>query len=759
MTISRRGLLAGAAAGGGLLVAWSLMPRSYDNPLSPGPGEAVFDAWVKIGADGVVTVAVPQLEMGQGVTTLLPQIVAMEMGADWRQVAVEPAPVSGAYANLPLAAAWAPLWRPLIPALAGDADDILLGRWARGSRFNATAAGTTLAAYEQSCRQAGAAARAMLAMAAADRWDVDWEQCRAENGVVTHDANAASFAELALEAAAYDPPDPAPLRPEPVAEPAPLPGYGGAAEDLPPAFPRLDLPSKVDGSFTFAGDVRLPGMAFAAIRHGPLDRTELLDFDVGRAAAQRGLVRIVEGRRWLAAVADTWWAAEQALSAIAPRFSTARPVDSGAIAGALDDGVRRGAATTVETRGGGDANYVPTEARRYDVAPAFHATLETSTATARLADGTLELWLATQTPEQAREAAARALGMNAGRVVLYPVAAGGSFDRRLDNQIAVEVALIAREAGRPVQLTWSRWQETLASYPRAPAACLMGAAVDPAGTIRQLRARIATPPTMLEFGRRLFDNQVSWAAIDAVAGEADPMAVEGLLASYAIPDAAVQHIPVATALPTARLRGGAHGLTCFFRESFIDEIAATREREPLSYRIAMLGGDARLAECLQRAARLASWDGGRRGSGQGIACHRMQLGEAVGRIAVVAEAGAGEGGVRVRRLFACVDIGRVVNRDIAMQQIEGGLLYGLGLTLGSAVTYDSGLPASGRLAGLDLPRLADAPQIVVELVASEAVPFDPGEIGVPPVAPATANAFFSATGLRLRTLPLLSALA
>jgi CO/xanthine dehydrogenase Mo-binding subunit len=186
LAVSRRGLLAGAAAGGGLLIAWALLPRSFDVPLSPGRGEAAFNAWLKIGRDGVVTVAVPQLEMGQGVTTLLPQVVATELGADWRQIAVEPAPASGAYVNLPLAARWAPLWRPTIDAFADEPDDYLLRRWAEDNRFAATAEGTSLAAFETPCREAGAAARAMLAMAAADRWGVDWEECDAQAGFVVH---------------------------------------------------------------------------------------------------------------------------------------------------------------------------------------------------------------------------------------------------------------------------------------------------------------------------------------------------------------------------------------------------------------------------------------------------------------------------------------------------------------------------------------------------------------------------------------------
>src|SRR5690606_34229118 len=201
MRVSRRGILIGAAVGGGLLVAWTLRPRNFPDPLAPGRGEYGFGAWLKIAQDGVITVAVPQLEMGQGVTTILPQIVAVELGADWRQIAVEPAPVSGAYANVPLAAQWAPLWMPFAPGLAGDPDDLLAKRYAQETRFVATAEGTALAAHEGPCRMAAAAARAVLCMAAAQRWGVAWEECDAAAGFVRHGERRLRFAELAAEAA------------------------------------------------------------------------------------------------------------------------------------------------------------------------------------------------------------------------------------------------------------------------------------------------------------------------------------------------------------------------------------------------------------------------------------------------------------------------------------------------------------------------------------------------------------------------------
>ncbi|WP_379548224.1 molybdopterin cofactor-binding domain-containing protein [Qipengyuania sp. DSG2-2] len=753
MRMSRRGLLAGAAVGGGLVVAWALYPRTFPDPLATTDQETAFGAWLKIAEDGVITVAVPQLEMGQGVTTILAQIIAVELGADWRQIAVEPAPVSGIYANVPLAAEWAPLWMPEIPGVSEPEDGIVATRWAQHTRLTATAAGTTLAAYETPAREAAATARSLLVQAAADRWGVAPEQCDTRAGFVVHENEQLRFAELAREAALLDPPETPPVKVLPAAE-TPLPGEAEA----PSAFPRLDLPSKVDGSHLFAGDIRLPGMVYAAIRHAPVSPASgVARFDRAAAEDMPGVVQVVEGRDWLAAVAENGWAAEKALDAMAVRFSAVDPVDSASIEEALDAAVREGEVYVIAERGetGGEFGKASI-ARRYDVAPALHTPLETATAAAWLRDGRLELWMASQAPERAREAAAKAIGLSAEKVVLYPMPAGGSFDRRLEHEHAIEAALLAREVGRPLQLTWSREQETLRAPPRAPAAALLAAKFDSAGGIAAMRTRIAVPSTSLEFGRRLFANDTHRAAIENSAGKRDPLAVAGALPFYAIPDAAVYQAPVTLPLPTGRMRGGAHGLTAFFTESFIDEIAAKAAREPLSFRIGMLGGDPRMVACLQRAARMAEWGGGRDGAGQGLACHRMGDAASGGSIACVATARQAEGGLRVTRLTAAVDIGRIVNLDIARQQIEGGLVHGLALAMGSSAVWDAGRPDNRRLSQLGLPRLPEMPEVEVDLIASEAPAFDPGELGLTVAAPAIANALFSATGLRLRRLPLLS---
>ncbi|GAA4641533.1 xanthine dehydrogenase family protein molybdopterin-binding subunit [Pontixanthobacter gangjinensis] len=752
MLVSRRGVLIGAAVGGGLLAAWALRPRTYPTPLRPGRNEYAFDAWLKIAADGVITVAVPQLEMGQGITTILPQIICAELGADWRQVAVEPAPVSGAYANIPLAAKWSALWMPFAPGMADEPDDLLAERFAQISRFSATAEGLSVAAYESSCRQAAASARMVLIEEAAERWDIEPSACDAAGGFVSHEDKKLAFAELVGGASKREAPDPPALRAWAASE---RPIAGQAEEEI--AYPRLDLPSKVDGTHLFAGDVRLPDMVYAAITHGPVEQSELSEFDSNAVAGNSRVITVIKGKRWLAAVASDWWSADQALAAMKPKFSVANVVDSSDIADKLIEATRSGTAIVVAQRGDGAVGE-PDIARRYEVAPAMHAALETASATARYADGRLELWIASQAPERAREAAAKAIGLSLEDVVLYPMPAGGSFDRRLEHDHAIEIALIAREVSRdnprPVQLVWSRWQEHVAGLHRTPAAALMWAKLIPgaAGQIAALQTRIAAPATAREFGERLFANKTHWAAREAASGVADPMAVEGAVPTYGIPLSVVEHVPTDIGHSTGRMRGNSHGYTAFFTESFIDEAASMFGREPLSYRIGMLGGDPRMVACLQQAARLGQWGGGREQSGQGIACHR--IGE--GRIACVATARQGEGGIKVSKLSAAVDIGRIINLDIARQQIEGGLIFGLSLALGSSTQYSGGLPTSQRLSDLNLPLLEDCPEIDVEFITGDGEPVDPGELGVAVSAPAIANALFSATGLRFRRLPLFS---
>ena len=730
--IDRRKLLVGGGAGVGLIVAWALWPRDYAPNLVASAGETVFDAWLKIGTDGHVTIAVPQLEHGQGVYTALPQMVADELGCDWRTVGVEPAPINPLYAN-PLALE--ELFDGSLSRIPADAREAV----ARRSATMLTGGSTSVRMFEEPCRIAGAGARALLMKAAAARWDADWTACRVDAGFVVHGDKRLRFADLAADAATRSLPDPLPF------------GGPGVGTLMGVSVPRLDIPAKVDGSANFAGDIRLGDMVHAAIRQAPPGNSRLVRVDRAAADRIRGVLEIVENPRWVAAVATTWWAAAQALDALAPRFETrGRIVDSASIDAAITaafdgPGLRVAHGGDLEKAFKG-AEIVTAD---YAVGLGVHAAIETMSATAAYRDGRIELWLPTAAPQAARRGAARAAGIDESDVVIHPVMAGGAFGATLDPIVAEQAALLAVKLRRPVNLVWSRGEDLLHDRYRPPARARMAARLAGNGTILGWSAKIAAPSTGVELAERVLPGALASAA--SIGARGDRYAVAGATPPYRLPAFAIDHHPVDIGIPTGHLRGGAHGYTAFFTECFLDELAHMAGNEPLSYRIGMLGGNARLARCLSTVAALGGWDGGGAGSGQGIACHAFRG----SYIAVLAEAHVGDDQRPVvDRIVASVDCGRIINPDIVRQQIEGGLIFGMAQALGASTGFTRGLATVRGFAGLGLPRLADTPDIVIDIARSEEDPGGVGEVAIPPVAPAIANALRAATGYRIRSLPL-----
>ena len=745
--LSRRKLMVGGGVGVGLLVAWGFWPRRYAPNLRAADGEHLFGPWLKIAEDGKVVVAIPQSESGQGVYTALAQIVAGELGADWRSVAVQPVPPSPIFANTLLAREWSPAFLPENIGVDGNSGvlESSINELARRDMFVVTGGSSSIRQFEMPCREAGAAARALLCQAAAARWDIAWEQCRTERGFVIAGKRRTSFADLAVEASALEVPSPIPLNPSARNH---LSGRDA---------PRLDLSAKVDGSASFAGDIRLPDMLFASVRAGPAGDTSLISADTKAGMKTRGVIQLVKTDKWIAAVASNWWAANNALDTMKPVFRTkGRTADSAQIAGSLSNAIAKGPGFRAIKMGDVDAAIAPETAPRifkadYSAGAAVHAPIETRTATANFHDGRLQLWLATQAPQGAKRAAADAIGIDVDDVVLYPVMAGGSFDRNFDNVVAAQVAVIAKEVGRPVQLTWSRTEDFMRDHVRSPALGRLSAAMNADGAITGLAIRVAAASTMRELANRI-DGQAPDKARKSASGAFDVMAVEGAQVPYAIPNIAIDHFPVAMPMPTGPWRGLANSYNCFFVEGFIDELAHKAGVEPLSFRMQMLVGQTRLARCLTGVAEMAGWDGGGSGSGRGIACHSMRG----SHIAIIVTARTGATGVRVERIHAMADCGRLINPDLARQQIEGGIVFGLAQALGAVTDFESGMPTVRRLRDIDLPKLVDVPDITVEFVRNDAAPGGVTELGVPAVAPAIANALFSASGVRLRELPLLS---
>lgn len=745
--ISRRKLLIGGGVGVGLLVAWSLWPRRYLPNMRVVEGEHLFGPWLKISEDGKIIIAIPQSESGQGVYTALAQIMAGELGADWRSVAVQPVSPSPIFANTLLAREWNAAFD--FAGIGIDANGGVGARTvnelARRENFVVTGGSSSIRQFEQPCREAGATARALLCQAAAARLDIEWEQCETDKGFVIAGKRRISFADLVVDASKLEAPSPIPLHPSPRNR---LSGKDA---------PRLDLSAKVDGSASFAADIRLPDMLFAAVRAGPVGDTRLASIDKKAGFKVRGVTHIVKTDTWVAAVANNWWAANKALDAVAPVFRTAgRMADSPQIAESLSKAIAEGPGYKAFDAGDVDAAMAPETATRifkaeYSVAAAVHAPIETRAAAGDYRDGRLQLWLATQAPQAAKIAAAEAIGIDTDDVVLYPVLGGGSFDRNFDNMIAAQIAVIAKEVGRPVQLTWSRAEDLLRDHVRSPSLGRLSAAISADGAVTGLSMKIATASTMRELANRM-DGQTPTEARKAAAGEFDVLAVDGGQVPYAIPNLAVDHFPVAMPMPTGPWRSLANSYTCFFVEGFIDELAHKTGVEPLSFRMQMLVGQTRLARCLTGVATMAGWDGGVAGSGRGIACHSMRG----SHIAVIVTARTSETGVRVDRIHAMADCGRLINPDLARQQIEGGIVFGFAQALGSSTEFGNGRPTALRLRDVDLPKLSDIPEITVEFIRTDEAPGGVSELGVPAVAPAIANALFSATGIRLRELPLLS---
>lgn len=678
--IDRRTLLVAGGAGVGLIVAFAWWPREQGSALIAGEGEQVFGHYLKIATDGQVTVAVPQSETGQGIWTGLAQLAADELGAAWDAVAVLPAPDSQVYAN-----------------------DLLDGR--------VTARATSIRAFHEPLRRAGATARDLLVRAAADRLSVDPADCRATAGFVVHGGKRLSFGELAEAAAGLEPRE-VRLRPW---------GSGGI---LGKPLPRLDLPPKSDGSLRFAGDVRLPHMVLAVARLAP-PGGELKSFSRAAAEGQTGLQQLIATRSWIAAVGETWWAAEQALKAARPRFSGPAQADDAAIRAALEEAMASGEAERLFDQGDFDAAVGSARAlgATYRIAPANHVSLEPLAATARFGGGRLEVWAPAQDYDAAHRAAAKAAGLQRADVILYPMPVGDNNGRGMQADLVPIAVELAKRLGKPVQLAISANDTQNRDRARSPMVARMAALPSPDGAIAAWRARLVAAPGSL---------------------------LEAAVPPYVIPSIQLDRVDARLPFDAGYMRGGTEALAGFATESFVDEMAGALNADPLGFRMAMLGGNIRLAQCLTAVTALGGWDGGRAGSTMGLAAATV-FGS---HIALLVQAGVGtDQRISVERMVAAVDCGYIVNPAVVRQQVEGSLLQALDLATAPAPQFVAGVPLARPLRVFGLQRLSPLPRIEVELIASREPPGGVSGLGHVVCAPAVANALASGAGRRLRTLP------
>jgi isoquinoline 1-oxidoreductase subunit beta len=705
--ITRRSFVASVAAlGGGLALGFHLPTLSGAAEAAEGPAE--INVWVVVQPDDTVVIRVARSEMGQGITTALPMLVAEELECDWSKVRAE---FPTADENLRRNRAWG---------------DMSTG----GSR--------SVRSSQDFLRKAGAAAREMLVAAAAQRWNVAAAECVTAKSVITHKPSGRTlrFGEVAEAASKLPPP----------AEPRLKDPKDWTLVGTPQK--RLDTIDKVTGKPMFGIDVRVPNMLYAAIVQCPVFAGTPKSYDEAKIQSLKGVRRVVPLPNAVAVVADSWWQAKQAVEALPVVWDEGQnaKVASADIAALLRDGLTASEAAVVRKDGDFDGALSRAAKRveaEYAAPYLAHATMEPMNCTAHVTPDKVEVWAPTQSGEGALAAAAAAAEVAPEKVVVHTTMLGGGFGRRGAVQDYVHQAvLIAKAVGQPVKLLWTREEDIRHDFYRPAAMVRFIAGLDGSGMPIAWRVRLASPSIFASLLPQRLVNGVDQFAAN---GFTDEMA-------YDVPNYRVEYAMRTTHVPVGFWRSVNHSQNGFFRECFIDEMAHAAGQDPYQYRRKLLNKEPVRLAVLDAAAERAGWDKpAPRGLSRGIA-----LVEAYGTLcAQVVEASVdGKGQVRAHRVVAAVDTGHVVNPAILASQVEGGIVYSLTASLYGAITIDNGRVRQGNFDDYEMLRLAGMPAVETVLVPSGGFWGGGGEPAVPPVAPALCNAIFAATGKRVRALPL-----
>jgi isoquinoline 1-oxidoreductase beta subunit len=689
--MNRRAFLGSAAAAGtGLVLAMVLPELDAEEELRSQPAAAfVPNAWLSIDKSGTITITVAKSEMGQGVRTSLPMIVAEELEADWTHIRIEQA----------------------------DAHQSRYGSQGTGGSSSVRRSWDML-------RTAGAAAREMLIAAAAQEWSVPAPDCDAENGKVLHrpTGRAKGYGELVDAASRIMVPANPPLK-----DPANFHIIGTRAR-------RLDLSDKVNGRASFGIDARVPGMLFAAIARPGVFGGKLLSFDKAKAKDIAGVREVLRFDDAVAVTADSTWAAFRGRDALGARW------DEGSHPGQSSEEIWKAFARSAALQGTvqraqGDARKALTGARTkvdavYQAPFAAHATMEPMNCTAHVTAQGCEIWAPTQTPQSAQSEAAEVLGLPLESVTVHVTLLGGGFGRRLENDYVVEAVKVSKAISAPVQVVWSREDDMRHDFYRPATYNVLRAGIDRQGSLLAWTHRIVGP-------------------------DGGGLVTGGSFPPYAIPNILIDSRSEETGVPIGAWRSVGFSQNCFVIESFMDEIAHASRKDPFEYRRALLSTSPRLRGALELAAEKAGWGTPLPAqTGRGIACVQG-FGTSVAQVAEVAA--AADGSFRVRKVVCAVDCGPVVNPDTVEAQIESAIAFGLTASIKGEITIERGGVQQENFDAYDMLRMDEMPRVEVHIVPSRDSIGGIGEPGVPPIAPAVANALFAATGRRIRRMPLRAA--
>ncbi len=727
MGVKRRAFLIGGAAviGGGLFgVSWSERAASRRAAKLVASDKAgVFQTWIRIAENDTVTIFSPHVDFGQGSVTGLAQMAADELDADWSKIVVESAPVNADFANAPLAKGFAGELLPFsVPPFLKGIVGSSFAMIARNLPLQVTGGSSTVRATGQmGMRVAGAAARTALIATAAKRFGVPETELTTSKSQVIHanSGRALRYGDLAAEAADLA------VRNEPKLK---------SPKDyrlIGTSIPRLDIPAKVNGSALYGMDVQLPDMRVATIMAAPVRGGRLEGVDPAPALGIKGVEKVIKLDNAVVVVAQGYWQALTGLRALSPKFSDGGHAALSSVSIAAAQAAKINTGKPDHKSGHGDvpgalaASGLKVIEAQYAVPFIHHAMMEPFALTAHFKNGKLELWGGVQDPLHSRKAAAQAAGISVDQVTFHPMIMGGAFGRRLPGycEIISQVVQIAKQTPHPVKLIWSREEEVKHGSYRPQASAHLKAALDKDGRI------------------------VGWSTDYAQSEDATREA----RFLYDVPAFALRHYEFVTNQHDGAWRSVNSNQNGFYCESFMDELAVAAGEDPYQFRRKHLHPGSRHLAVLDDVAKRSGWGNPLvRGRGRGMA-----LVESFNTIvAHVIEASVSDNGrPRAHKVWSSVDCGQVVNPDGGAAQIMGGIIMGLSSCVDEAITLEKGAVVQSNFHDYPILKLAEAPEVEVNFLQSSASMGGLGEPGVPPTAPALANAIFAATGKRIRQLP------
>jgi isoquinoline 1-oxidoreductase subunit beta len=697
-----------AAVGGGLVLALAL-PGGGGSHASELARGGQLNAWLRIGADDSITIVVDRSEMGQGVYTALPMLVAEELEVDLSRVKVVAAPVGDPYVN------------------------VLNGGQVTGTSNSVQDAWEKL-------RRAGAQARVMLIAAAAQMWHVKPSDCQAHDGRVTSaQGKAASYGQLAEAAAKLPVPKDVPLK------------DASRFRLIGKPLPRLDTADKVDGSAEFGLDVQLPGMLYAVVALSPTLGGKVISVESSAAQAMPGVRSVLTTASGVVVVADHFWQARKARDVLRIDWDQGPNIglDNAKIWSVIDEAAAGGPGVSALGReevsaalkNGNAAEALKKAAKTlsavYELPMLAHAPMEPMNCTADVKAGRCDIYVGTQVQQMAQAAAADAAGLKPDQVNVHTTLLGGGFGRRLEVDFIPAAVAASKALGAPVKLIWTREDDMTQDYFRPPARAAVSAGLDEKDRLLAWALHVTSPSITARFdptNKNPFDSVIEY--------------VQNF--PYAVPNFDLRYTRREIGIDVGYLRSVSHGPNCFAVESSIDELALAAAKNPLDFRLEHLAGKPRHIRVLELVAERSGWGKAPKGRYQGLAFMEGYT----SHIAQVAEVSVENGRLKVHKVTCVIDCGQAVNPRIVASQLESGIIFGLSAVLWGDITLRNGRAQQQNFHEYRVLRLHETPQIDIHLVPSDAPPGGIGETGVPPVAPAVCNAIFAATGKRLRSLPI-----